>query len=238
MRMDADIGELDDELGLLTEIDWTSPLTELTERLDAIRTAAERRTDPTVVVLRLRGATGDRAWPRDVGVRQVNRWERAVRGLERMAAVVIVAAEGTCGGPTLDLLLAADYRIVARDLRVLLPVNEDQFWPGMGVYRLALQLGTARARQLVLWGAEISAARALDVCLADEMTAEVDETIATAVVMLGRTAGTDLSVRRQLLLEAQATTYEEALGAHLAACDRELRRVAANSGEAGRGEGT
>ena len=46
-----------------------------------------------------------------------------------------------------------------------------------------------------------------------------------AVVMLGRVAGAEHAIRRQLLLEAATTSYEDALGAHLAACDRELRRL-------------
>jgi isomerase DpgB len=33
----------------------------------------------------------------------------------------------------------------------------------------------------------------------------------------------DLSVRRRLLLESPTVSYEEALGVHLAACDRALR---------------
>jgi isomerase DpgB len=43
--------------------------------------------------------------------------------------------------------------------------------------------------------------------------------------MLGRIAGPELSVRRQLLNEATSSAYEDAIGAHLAACDRELRRI-------------
>jgi len=38
--------------------------------------------------------------------------------------------------------------------------------------------------------------------------------------------GRELSIRRRLLLEAASTSFEDALGAHLAACDRALRRAA------------
>jgi isomerase DpgB len=37
-------------------------------------------------------------------------------------------------------------------------------------------------------------------------------------------AMSELAVRRRLLLEAPSATFEDALGAHLAACDRLMRR--------------
>jgi isomerase DpgB len=177
-------------------------------------------------VLRL-GATRpeDRSWPGAVEIQDVNRWERAVRRLERLTAVSIAVGSGTCGGHALDLLLAADYRIATADFRLLLPVNDGHFWPGMAIHRLANQLGVARARQLVLWGHEISARRAVELGLIDEIATEPTDAVQAATLLLGRVSGADLAVRRQLLLEAPATSFEEAIGAHLAACDRELRRV-------------
>jgi isomerase DpgB len=47
-----------------------------------------------------------------------------------------------------------------------------------------------------------------------------------AIEMAGTAPGAELAVRRQLMLEAMTTTFEDALGVHLAACDRALRSVA------------
>jgi isomerase DpgB len=218
--------ELAGGLGFDLEIDCTRSLTELTAVLTAVCARAEDRTGPAVIILRLHGmAVGERSWPGPVGIQAVNRWERAVRRLERLASVCVAVASGTGRGPVLDLLLAADYRIVDADFRLLLPVNDSQFWPGMAVYRLANEIGLARARHLVLWGAEITAARAGEIGLVDEVSSDLAESVRVATVWLGRLAGPELAIRRQLLLEAPGASFEDALGPHLAACDRELRRL-------------
>ena len=44
--------------------------------------------------------------------------------------------------------------------------------------------------------------------------------------MAAAVEGAELAIRRQLMLEAPTATFEDALGVHLAACDRSLRRLA------------
>ncbi len=226
------------DLGFYLEVDDRRSLRELTGLLQSVCAQAEERRSPSVIVLRL-GTTPpvERSWPGDVGVQDVNRWERAVRRLEGLGAVTIAVAGDTCGGPALDVLLAADYRIATVNLQLLLPVNDGHFWPGMAVHRLVHQVGVARARQIVLWGDELSARRALDAGLVDEITADAAEAIQAAVVLLGRAAGDELRVRRQLLLEAAATSFEDALGPHLAACDRQLRWARPRDGGTGQTSG-
>jgi isomerase DpgB len=46
------------------------------------------------------------------------------------------------------------------------------------------------------------------------------------MVVASAAPGAELAIRRQLMLEAMTTTFEDALGTHLAACDRALRSVA------------
>jgi isomerase DpgB len=46
------------------------------------------------------------------------------------------------------------------------------------------------------------------------------------VALTAGVAGEELAIRRQLLLDAGHTRFEDALGSHLAACDRALRRGA------------
>ncbi|MGC0375075.1 enoyl-CoA-hydratase DpgB [Streptomyces sp. SAI-229] len=221
-----DCTELPDGLGLLLKVDGTRPLAELTAAVNAVCDQVAERHETTVVVLELGSTPLDfREWPGDVGIQAVNRWERAVRRLEKQASVTVAVARGTCGGPVLDLLLAADFRIGAPGLKLLLPVNDGHFWPGMTLYRLVQHLGVGRARQIVLWGVDLPLARARELGLVDQVSEDLDEALHTAAVLTGRISDRETAVRRQLLLEAVSTEYEEALGVHLAACDRELRRL-------------
>ncbi|MEV0730588.1 enoyl-CoA-hydratase DpgB [Polymorphospora sp. NPDC050346] len=209
----------------------TRPLAELTAAVNAICDEVEQRVERTVVVLRLECTSAEsRMWPGEVGIRDVNRWERAVRRLERLPAANVAVASGLSGGPALDLLLAADFRIGAPDLVLVLPVNDGHFWPGMSVYRLVQNLGVARARQIVIWGMDLSVTKASELGLIDQISEDLDDAAHTAVVLMGRVSDQELAVRRQLLLEASTAEYDEALGVHLAACDRELRRLAVGTG--------
>jgi isomerase DpgB len=104
----------------------------------------------------------------------------------------------------------------------------------MTLHRLANQLGVARARGLALFGGTLAAERALVVGVLDEISFDIAGSIA-AVAKAARDAGEDLAVRRRLLLDAPGTTFEEALGAHLAACDRSLRRLHEPTGVTGDG---
>jgi isomerase DpgB len=228
MSITQDLTQLPNGLGLMVKVDAARPLSELTNAMTAICDQVESRGERSVVVLRLGStSTERREWPGDVPIQAVNRWERAVRRLERLAAASIAVADGTCGGPALDLMLATDYRIGTPDLRILLPVNDGHFWPGMSLFRLVHHVGLARARQIVLWGTEISLAMATDLGLIDQVNDDVDEAVRTSTVLLGRISDRETTIRRQLLSEAGAVEYDDAVGVHLAACDRELRRLRA-----------
>ncbi|MHA4779033.1 enoyl-CoA-hydratase DpgB [Streptomyces sp. MSC1_001] len=218
---------LPDGLGLKVDVDGTRPLHELTSGLNAACDEAEsHQGERLVMVLRLGSTTAhQRAWPGDVRIQDVNRWERAVRRLERLTSMNIAVASGACGGPSLDLLLASDFRIGARNLLLMLPVNDGHFWPGMGIHRLVQHLGVARARQIVMWGDDITADKAHNLALIDQISEDVAGSVHTATVLMGRISDQELAVRRQLLLEAGSSDYDDALGPHLAACDRELRRL-------------
>ncbi|WP_267244921.1 enoyl-CoA-hydratase DpgB [Streptomyces sp. PR69] len=228
--------QLTDGLALTATIDGTRPLAELTATVNAVCDGVEGRQDRTVVVLLLDPEPRDsREWPVGVSVSDVNRWERAVRRLEKLSAMNIAVVRGACGGPALDLLLAADFRVGTPDMLLMPPVNDGHFWPGMSLYRLVQHLGVARARQLVLWGDDISAEKASALGLVDQLSDDVDTAVHTATVLMGRISDRELAIRRQLLNEAVTTGYDEALGVHLAACDRELRRLDdrdASSGDA------
>lgn len=161
----------------------------------------------------------------NIRIQDVNRWEQALRRVERLNNTVIAVVSGTISGPALDLFLTTDYRIATSDFRFLMPINENQIWPGMFIHRLVNQIGVARSRQLLLNPYKMTTDLALNLGLIDEVSDTIHETLNTAISRFNGISGTELAIRRRLMLEATTTTFEDSLGIHLAACDRELRRL-------------
>jgi isomerase DpgB len=221
------VTELADALGYSLAVTGTESLPELTTAVNAACARVEDRVGHSVVVLRLGPMTGvAREWPGVVTVQDVNRWERAVRWLARLPAMTIGVAEGPCAGASLDLMLGTDFRLCSADLQLLLPVNDGHFWPGMAVHGLVQQVGLARARRTVLWGEDLTADEAVAIGLVDRITDDIPAALHEAILLLGRISDQELAIRRQLMVEATSTGFDESLGVHLAACDRELRRLA------------
>ena len=179
-----------------------------------------------VLVLHVSGVPRP-GWTRTLSVGLVTKWERAVRRLERLGLLTVAVAAGDCGGVALDLLLAADVRIMATGARLSVPVTGDATWPGMALYRLVRQGAAGGLRRAVLLGTPIGAGAAVAAGLADVVTADPDGALAEVATAAAAMSGTELAIRRQLLLDAAQQSFEEAVGAHLAACDRALRRAAA-----------
>jgi isomerase DpgB len=226
------LSELGEGADFFCAIDTAQPLSQqLIIDLNQLADQVEDATDDSILVLHLGDRdTGDSdagsagSWPGEVGIHIVNRWERVLRRLERLSAVTVAVAQGPCGGPALEVLLASDYRLGTKDMRLDLPAMDGEFWPGMAVHRLANQLGVARARRMVLFGNGLTAHEAMQAGLIDEIVDDVVEGVNATQELAGRVTGSELGVRRRLLLEATTTSFEEALGTHLAACDRTLRR--------------
>jgi isomerase DpgB len=177
----------------------------------------------SAVIVHVSGAPGAQ-WASDLPTALLSKWERGLRRLERLPTVTIAVADGDCGGTALDALLATDYRIASASTRLLLPVVAGATWPGMALYRLVRQAGVGQARRAALFGAPIDASAALAMGVIDELAADMRAAVAKAADIA---EGTELAIRRQLMLDASATSFEDALGAHLAACDRVLRRARA-----------
>jgi isomerase DpgB len=227
MRIDH---ELPEDLGIAVRVDGSAPLPQITSELEALCERAEDNGDGTVLILRMSDAApADRGWPTRADLRAVNRWERVLRRLRRVPTATVWAADGTCAGASLDLLLATDFHVCTPDMRLLLPVNDGQFWPGTAIHALSQLIGLAKARQIVLWGEDLSASRAQELGLVDRIEASLDQALYQAAVLLGRVADAELAVRRALLNEAMSSSFDDALGVHLAACDRELLRLRSGS---------
>lgn len=162
----------------------------------------------------------------DLTVTLVSRWERALQRLERIPAVTIAVADGDCGGPALDTLLATDYRIATTSMRLLVPSYGGATWPGMALYRLARQTCVSAIRLTALFGSPIEAHEALSTRLVNRVTDDVDSALAEARELTRFFTGSELAIRRRLVLDALEVGFDDALGSHLAACDRMLRRSA------------
>jgi isomerase DpgB len=162
-----------------------------------------------------------------LSVALVSKWERELRRLERLPAVTIAVADDDCGGSALDALLASDYRIMPPWAKLVVPFVGGASWPGMALYRLARQAaGASQVRRAALFGTPIEAATAQAMGVIDEVADSLTISLEKAMEAAAAARGPELAIRRQLVLEAPTTTFEDALGVHLAACDRALRRAA------------
>lgn len=200
----------------------------LVAALGAACDSAEDRADRNPVILHVSGTP---AGPpdHDVTVALVSKWERVLRRLERLPAATIAVASGECGGLALEALLATDYRIATPSVRLRMPALARATWPGMGLFRLARQAGPAAIRRAVLFGDPISAAEAVAMGLLDELTTDTAAALAAAAALSEGIPGAELAIRRQLMQDALSVSFEDALGAHLAACDRALRQASAGA---------
>jgi isomerase DpgB len=227
-RMFTDVDVAAGSADVLTaRIDGTFSLSP--EPIAAIADVCDRAEDlrsGAIVVVHLTGAPQG-AWASDLTVKLVSSWEQTLRRLERIPAATIAVVTGDCGGPALDVLLATDHRIAAEPARLILPVQDGMIWPGMALYRLARQLPNGVVRHAALFGGALSADEALALHVIHEVAEDVHTALAAVVRRVSTMDGTELAVRRQLALEAQTAGFEDALGLHLAACDRALRRAAA-----------
>lgn len=211
---------------LMLRIDGAQPFSAAS--FHALQTLCDRAEDDPAagpVTIHVSGVPSD-GWTRDLSVALVSKWERALRRLERLIVPTVAMVSGDCGGHALDALLATDFRIATPEARLLVTVDGDATWPGMSLYRLARQAGPGRIRRAALLGVPIEMTEALSLRLVDEVVDDPDAALAALAERAGAVAGKELAIRRQLLFDASRTSFEDALGPHLAACDRALRRGA------------
>ncbi|MBO0882934.1 MAG: hypothetical protein J2P17_21875 [Mycobacterium sp.] len=159
--------------------------------------------------------------PRPADIADVNTWERALRLIERSPATTVALLAQQIGDYPLEVGLACDFRIAKPDAEVIWR-NDGAVWPSTALFRLVQLIGPTQTKRLTVLGEPVNARAALacgliDI-LSDDPVREIDRLRATV------TGLDDLRVVRQLIAEATHTSYDEALGAHLAACDRYLRR--------------
>lgn len=220
-----------DSSDLVLRVDGSRPLSaDSVADIEAVCEATERGDAYDFVIVHVSGVP-EPGWSSGLSTALVSKWERGLRRLERLPAVTIAVADKDCGGLALDALLATDYRIMPAWAKLIVPVVDGATWPGMALYRLAHQAaGAAPARRAALFGTPIGADAAHAIGLIDEVAGNAAMAIEKAMEVAAAATGAELAIRRQLMQEAQTTSYEDALGVHLAACDRVLRRLNTEAG--------
>lgn len=161
----------------------------------------------------------------DLDVYRVSKWEKALRRVELLRAPVFCAAEGRVHGQGLAVMLTTDYRFIEPQCQLSLSCHKGEIMPGTAIQRLVHQVGSGNARRLTLFGAQIEALNAQTCGLVDEVVEQAFDRAERRLAELDIKRTADIAVRRQLLLEANAMTYEQALGGYLPACDRSLRKA-------------
>lgn len=214
------------------EIDGQCVLSErLVTDVNHVCDRAEEAGEASILLLYVRGRgvlDVDNIWPGSLhksDIHLVNHWEQALRRIERLGIMTITAVDQTCAGVALEVLLATDYRLARSDFSVHFRRPSGGIWPSMSLYRLANQLGIARSRQIALLGSDLTAKRAFDLGLIDEVADDLKSPIDCFISSLDHGLRADLALRRRLLLDATGLTFENALGVHLAACDRTVRKM-------------
>jgi enoyl-CoA hydratase/carnithine racemase len=101
-------------------------------------------------------------------------WEDAMTAIERIPLPFIAAINGHCLGGGLQIALVCDYRLACADASIGLPAVKECLIPSMALYRLPRLIGAARARELILTGDPITAARAEQYGLVDRVVPAAD----------------------------------------------------------------
>lgn len=110
----------------------------------------------------------------DLSTRGFRRVVRAIHNvfdeIEAMEVPVIAAINGVAAGGGLELALSCDFRLAADTAKLGFPENNVGLIPGSGgCSRLVKLVGLAHAKRLVMTGEMISAQRALECGLVEEV---------------------------------------------------------------------
>ncbi len=140
------------------------------------------REDPDIRVVVIRGQ--GRAFCTGIDLKELaaghidmsyhERFEKALRILEKMEKVIIVGLHGYCLGGGLQLAMACDIRVSTPDCQIGLPAIRESLVPGLGTWRLPRYVGWGRAKKLILGGENISGEEALNIGLVDHLAPAAD----------------------------------------------------------------
>ncbi|MBV8068061.1 MAG: enoyl-CoA hydratase/isomerase family protein [Candidatus Eremiobacteraeota bacterium] len=128
-----------------------------------------------------------------------------IAAVEASVKVHVAAMDGNCLGGGLELSLACDYRVATRNARLGLPEIRLGLIPGAGgTQRLPRLIGARTALEFMLKGSSISAGRALELGIIDEVVAEglIERARALASEPKRRLSERDAIIAKDLPLQA------------------------------------
>lgn len=153
---------------------------ELTVELRAALTAVERHSEARVLILT---GSGGRSFCAGSDISEFESLHHRVaedkllleklvyRQLGLLAIPTVAAIEGHALGGGLELALACDLRVASENSKLGLPELKLGVLPGSGgTQRLARVVGLARAKEIILLGAVLTAAEAADIGLVNRVT--------------------------------------------------------------------
>ena len=192
----ADAGEL----GAMTELPAPHiPARVLAPMLRLVNAALTPRAAQTVA---------ERFGPLGTGLVWGRRWKQTILRMNHSRAVYLAAINGPALGGGHELALACDIRYAAADAGVVLGQIEilaGIIPGGGGTQRLPRMIGTARALELILEGAPITAAEALALGIVNRLVPGsrlLVETQATAARLASRSPDAVAAVKRCVYVES------------------------------------
>jgi len=137
----------------------------------------------------------------EIGEPFFRHWIRALNGLEDMPKVSIAVLHGHSIGGGLQLALACDVRVAARDAVIGLGATRHGLIPDGAVLRLARIVGAGRAKALALLNEEVGAEEARAMGLVTRVCApeDLDRTVAAVVEQALAAAPTATAHTKRLL---------------------------------------
>ena len=151
---------------------------------------------------------------------------RVMERLESLRQPTIAALNGIAYGGGLELALACDLRLAADHVKLAAPEVGIATVPGWGMTtRLATVVGPARAKQMILTGLPIEAARAADWGLVSEVVraADLDDATDDLAARISAQAPVAVQVAKQLIDANRPRTSLEALGGGMTAFTDDAR---------------
>lgn len=147
------------------------------------------------------------------GVQRMNRLRELLTTLAGIDKPVVAAVNGPVAGAAVGLVCSCDVVVAGEESRFLLPFTRLGLMPDGGlIHLLAMRVGTARARKLLLEAAVIDVDHGQRIGLVDDVVADGDvlDTAVKQATQLGSRAPLAVAAVKQGVRES-ATTLEATL---------------------------
>lgn len=151
-----------------------------------------------------------------------HKWEKMCVRLERMRALTISLLNGHTVGGGVQLALCTDLRIAHPQATFQLPEVKMGFLPGMGIYRIAKNIGLGRAKQWVLQSSTLSASQALQWGIISDVSEDLEASLQSHIEASSPVNPVAIQLARRLLNESFHDSFEDAIGHFLAAQQRAI----------------